>query len=186
MNQNQAVHAVSASWPLRALIAAIAGAAFVAIGAQIAVPLPGTPVPVTFQVPAVLIVGGLLGLRLGAASMATYLLAGVAGLPVFAPVGAFGIARLIGPTGGYLLAFGDPDGLFGGGHFAFADLKANCPAPFRPGQPGIRHQDQSGATDAKGGHGPKTAASANGVWGLVAGHADIPSCEPDVPISQKV
>ncbi len=105
MNQNHAVHAATISWPLRALVAAIAGAALVAVGAQIAVPLPGTPVPITFQVPAVLIVGGLLGSRLGAASMATYLLAGVAGLPVFAPVGALGIARLIGPTGGYLLAF---------------------------------------------------------------------------------
>jgi biotin transport system substrate-specific component len=53
----------------------------------------------------VLIVGGLLGPRLGAASLVTYLLLGVAGLPVFAPGGLPGFARLLGPTGGYLLAY---------------------------------------------------------------------------------
>lgn len=90
--------------PARAL-AVVAGAALVALGAQIAVPLPGTTVPFTLQVPAILIVGGLLGPRLGAASMAVYLAAGVAGLPVFAPVGPPGFARLLGPTGGYLLAY---------------------------------------------------------------------------------
>jgi biotin transport system substrate-specific component len=76
----------------------------VALGAQISVPLPGTPVPLTFQVPAALIVGGLLGRRLGAASLVLYLVMGAAGLPVFAPAGLPGFARLIGPTGGYLLA----------------------------------------------------------------------------------
>lgn len=81
------------------------GALLVALGAQAAVPLPGTAVPITLQVPAVLIVGGLLGPGLGAASLAVYLLAGAAGLPVFAPVGAPGLARLFGPTGGYLLAY---------------------------------------------------------------------------------
>ncbi len=91
--------------PLRRVVAVMAGALLVAVGAQIAVPLPGTPVPITFQIPAVVIVGGLLGPRLGATSMVLYLLAGLAGLPVFAPVGAPGLARLIGPTGGYLLAF---------------------------------------------------------------------------------
>ena len=105
MNNTQAVPIATTSWPLGRVLAAVAGAVFVALSAQVAVPLPGTPVPITLQVPAVLIVGGLLGPRLGAASMAAYLLAGVAGLPVFAPGGALGVARLIGPTGGYLLAF---------------------------------------------------------------------------------
>jgi biotin transport system substrate-specific component len=91
------------STPARA-VAVVAGAAFVALGAQIAVPLPGTVVPFTLQVPAILIVGGLLGPRLGAASLAVYLTAGMAGWPVFAPVGPPGLARLLGPTGGYLLA----------------------------------------------------------------------------------
>jgi len=87
------------------LLAAAAGAALVALAAQLAVPLPGTPVPMTLQPLAVLLVGGLLGPRLGASSLVLYLLLGAVGLPVFTPVGAPGLARLFGPTGGYLLAF---------------------------------------------------------------------------------
>ena len=90
---------------VRRSLAILAGALLVAVGAQLAVPLPGNPVPVTMQLPAVLIVGGLLGPRLGAASLLVYLLLGVGGLPVFAPGGVPGIGRLLGPTGGYLLAF---------------------------------------------------------------------------------
>ena len=82
-----------------------AGALLVALASQIAVPLPGTPVPMTLQPLAVLLAGGLLGPRRGAAAMALYLLAGAAGLPVFTPFGAPGLLRLFGPTGGYLLAF---------------------------------------------------------------------------------
>jgi len=86
--------------------AAVGGVLLVALGAQAAIPLPGNPVPVTLQVPAVLIVGGLLGPALGSASLVLYLLAGAMGLPVFAPTGAtFGLLRLFGPTGGYLLAY---------------------------------------------------------------------------------
>jgi len=91
---------------LRKTIGVVLGAAFVALAAQIAVPLPGTPVPMTLQPLAVLLVGGLLGARLGAASMVLYLALGIAGLPVFTPtVPLFGVARLLGPTGGYLLAY---------------------------------------------------------------------------------
>jgi len=86
-------------------LAVLGGILLVALGAQAAIPLPGTPVPLTLQGPTVLIVGALLGPGLGAASMALYLLLGAAGLPVFAPTGMPGIARLFGPTGGYLLAF---------------------------------------------------------------------------------
>jgi biotin transport system substrate-specific component len=92
------------SHAMRWVMPAVAGALLVTIGAQIAVPIPGTPVPITFQVPAVLIVGGLLGPRLGAVSMVLYVAMGASGLPVFAPLGAPGLARLFGPTGGYLLA----------------------------------------------------------------------------------
>ena len=74
-----------------------------ALGARVAVPLPGTPVPFTFQVVAVLLAGWLLGPRLGAASQLSYLAVGAAGLPVFAAGG--GLAYVMGPTGGYLLAF---------------------------------------------------------------------------------
>ena len=96
---------MSPSTIARRALAAVLGAALVAVSAQFAIPVPGTPVPVTLQVPAVLIVGGLLGPRLGAMSMAIYLAFGAAGLPVFAPMGVPGVARLFGPTGGYLLAY---------------------------------------------------------------------------------
>jgi biotin transport system substrate-specific component len=55
-------------------------------------------------VAAVLVVGGLLGPGLGASSMVLYLVLGAAGLPMFSPAGLPGLARLLGPTGGYLLA----------------------------------------------------------------------------------
>jgi biotin transport system substrate-specific component len=87
-------------------LAVVLGAVVVAIAAQISVPLPGTPVPMTLQPMAVLLVGGLLGPQLGALSMILYLAMGAAGLPVFTPtVPLPGIARLLGPTGGYLLAY---------------------------------------------------------------------------------
>ncbi len=90
---------------LRRGLAIVLGAAMVAVAAQVAVPLPLTPVPMTLQPLAVLVVGGLLGARLGAAALALYLALGVLGLPVFTPVGPPGAARLLGPTGGYLLAY---------------------------------------------------------------------------------
>jgi len=86
-------------------LAALAGALAVALAAQVAVPLPGTPVPLSLAPLAVVLVGGLLGARVGAAALVTYLVMGAAGLPVFAPVGLPGVARLFGPTGGYLLAY---------------------------------------------------------------------------------
>jgi biotin transport system substrate-specific component len=82
----------------------VVGAAAVALAAQVAVPLPFTMVPLTLQPLAVLVVGGLLGATGGAAALALYLAAGAAGLPVFAG-GAAGAIHLIGPTGGYLLAY---------------------------------------------------------------------------------
>ena len=94
-----------AAWGTRVL-AVVLGAILVALAAQVSVPLPGTPVPMTLQPMAVLLVGGLLGAPLGALSMILYLAMGAAGLPVFTPtVPLVGIARLIGPTGGYLLAY---------------------------------------------------------------------------------
>lgn len=80
-------------------------AAAVAFASQVAIPLPGTPVPVTLQPLLVVLAGLWLGPAAGAASMALYLAAGAAGLPVFTPMGAPGIARLLGPTGGYLIAY---------------------------------------------------------------------------------
>lgn len=83
---------------------ATAGAVFTALAAQIAVPLPWTPVPITLQVFAVLVCASALGPRLAAASMVEYLVLGAAGLPVFAGMRG-GIGALLGPTGGYLVAF---------------------------------------------------------------------------------
>jgi len=77
------------------------------VAAQISIPLPFTPVPFTFQPMVVLVGAAVLGARLGAAAQALYLALGVAGLPVFAASALLpqGAARLLGPTGGYLLAY---------------------------------------------------------------------------------
>ena len=78
-----------------------------AIAAQVSVPLPFTPVPFTFQPMVVLIGAAVLGARLGGASQMLYLALGIAGLPMFAasPVLPQGAARLLGPTGGYLMSY---------------------------------------------------------------------------------
>jgi biotin transport system substrate-specific component len=80
-------------------------AAALAVASQVAVPVPGTPVPATLQPLVVVLAGFWLGPIAGAASMLLYLVLGAAGLPVFAPMGAPGIARFVGPTGGYLMAY---------------------------------------------------------------------------------
>lgn len=82
----------------------VAGSLLTALAAQVSIPLPFTPVPITGQTFAVLLVGAVLGSRRGAASMALYVAEGLAGLPVFAG-GKAGLAVLLGPTGGYLLGF---------------------------------------------------------------------------------
>src|SRR3954469_11004530 len=84
-------------------IVGFAGA--VAAASQIAIPLPFTPVPLTLQPMLVILAGMMIGPVAGAASMALYLAAGAVGLPVFTPLGAPGIARFLGPTGGYLIAY---------------------------------------------------------------------------------
>jgi biotin transport system substrate-specific component len=81
----------------------VGGTLFIAALAQIAIPVPGSPVPVTGQTLAVYLIGTTYGARLGFATFATYLLAGIAGAPVFAPAATQGLARLTGATGGYLI-----------------------------------------------------------------------------------
>lgn len=85
----------------------LAASALVAVCAHIALPLYFTPVPLTLQTLAVLLLGLLLAPRLAAATLAAYLVEGALGLPVFAPspLALSGIAHLFGPTGGYLLAY---------------------------------------------------------------------------------
>ena len=82
-------------------------AALTAAAAQVSVQLPFTPVPFTLQPMVVLLGGAALGPRLGLASQVVYLLAGIAGLPVFAASSVLpqGPMRLLGPTGGYLMAY---------------------------------------------------------------------------------
>ena len=76
-----------------------------AAASQVALPIPGTPVPITLQPMLVVLAGMMLGPTLGSVSMALYLAVGAFGVPVFAPVGAPGVARFFGPTGGYLIAY---------------------------------------------------------------------------------
>jgi biotin transport system substrate-specific component len=78
---------------------------FVAVCARVALPLPFTPVPLTLQNFGVLLVGLTLGSRRGFVALALYLAEGMAGMPVFSPTGPGGVAQLIGPTGGFLLAY---------------------------------------------------------------------------------
>jgi biotin transport system substrate-specific component len=84
----------------------IAASLFVALCARVTVPLPFTPVPLTLQNFGVLTVGLLLGSRRGFAALALYLVEGACGMPVFSPalLGG-GIAQILGPTGGYLMAY---------------------------------------------------------------------------------
>jgi biotin transport system substrate-specific component len=76
-----------------------------ALASQIALPMPGTPVPITLQPMLVVLAGMVLGPVVGAATLVSYLALGAAGLPVFTPIGAPGIARFFGPTGGFLIAY---------------------------------------------------------------------------------
>ncbi len=87
-----------------AVLHVVAGSLVVAALAQLAIPLPWTPVPITGQTLGVLLVGAALGARRGAAALLLYLVEGAMGLPFFAG-GAAGVGRLLGPTGGYLASF---------------------------------------------------------------------------------
>ena len=93
----------TANW-LRNLMLIITGTLFVAIMAQVKIPLPFTPVPLTGQTFAVLLVGAALGSKRGTASLVLYTAMGALGLPFFAG-GASGLAYLFGPTLGYLVGF---------------------------------------------------------------------------------
>jgi len=91
----------------------VAGRAFLAIGAtlfvamcaHVSVPLYFTPVPLTLQTLAVLVIGLAFGPTLAAATLLLYLAEGAAGLPVFSPQGPGGMAQLLGPTAGFLLSY---------------------------------------------------------------------------------
>jgi biotin transport system substrate-specific component len=109
-SQPTMLHAMTAHADLSAAIRA-AAVLFVTVltivAAQVSIPLPFTPVPFTLQPMIVLLGGAALGARLGASAQLLYLAAGLAGLPIFAasPVLPQGFARLLGPTGGYLMSY---------------------------------------------------------------------------------
>src|SRR5271170_4601876 len=83
----------------------VAASAFVAICAHLSVPLPFTPVPLTLQNFAVILVGMMLGPVAGFSAMVLYLAEGAMGLPVFTPHSVGGVAHLLGPNAGYLFSY---------------------------------------------------------------------------------
>lgn len=96
---------VTRSSALTEALFVVGGVVFIAAMAQVSVPVPGSPVPVTGQTLAVLLVGTTYGARLGLTTFATYLFAGIAGAPIFAPSATsanHGIDRVMSATGGYL------------------------------------------------------------------------------------
>jgi biotin transporter BioY len=97
----------------RSVSLVVAFSLLTALAAQIVIPI--GPIPITGQTFAVLLTGALLGSRLGAMAMIVYLIEGASGLPFFYG-GSSGIGHLLGPTGGYLVAF--PAGAFITGAFA--------------------------------------------------------------------
>jgi biotin transport system substrate-specific component len=90
---------------LRQASIVVGASLFVALCARLTVPLPFTPVPLTLQNFGVLLVGLALGRKRGFAALTLYLIEGASGMPVFNPTGPGGIAQLLGPTGGFLLAY---------------------------------------------------------------------------------
>jgi biotin transport system substrate-specific component len=99
-------------WAQQAVIV-VGASLFVALCARVFLPLRFTPVPLTLQNFAVLLVGLALGGWRGFAALLLYLAEGVAGMPVFSPTGPGGLAQLLGPTGGFLLAYPVAAGLAG-------------------------------------------------------------------------
>ena len=99
------ITATSAPPWLRTAAVILGGSALLALCAHLALPLWFTPVPLTVQPFAVLLLGLLLTPRMAATTLCAYLAEGALGLPVFAPTSASGLAHLLGPTGGYLMAY---------------------------------------------------------------------------------
>ncbi len=89
----------------RAVVAVLAGSALLAASAHVSIPFFFTPVPFTLQPMAVLLLALMLEPSLAFATLVAYLAEGAAGLPVFTPQGPLGILHLMGPDGGFLLAY---------------------------------------------------------------------------------
>jgi biotin transport system substrate-specific component len=89
---------------VRDIVLVLTGALFIYLTARIAIPVPGSPVPITGQTFGILLVGGALGFRRGFMAILLYVLLGVVGLPFFAE-GKGGLAVIWGTNGGYLVGF---------------------------------------------------------------------------------
>ena len=96
--------ALPRSGTLQNVMLVVGASLLTAAAAQAEIRIPGTPVPITGQTFAVLLTGAVLGARRAFLAQMLYLLEGAVGLPVFAG-GAAGVLKLIGPSGGYLMAF---------------------------------------------------------------------------------
>lgn len=100
----QGAKTINATLPGR-IVLAIAATLFVAACAHVSIPLFFTPVPITLQTFAVILIGMILGPVAGFSTMVLYLAEGAVGLPVFSPAGPGGMAHLLGPNAGYLFAY---------------------------------------------------------------------------------
>jgi len=87
------------------IVMAVSATVFIALCAHVSLPIYFTPVPLTLQTFAVLLVGLTLGPALGCSALLLYLAEGAIGMPVFSPHGPGGVVQLLGPTAGYLLSF---------------------------------------------------------------------------------
>jgi len=96
---------ISVSRPVRRVAAILLGSLFVAVCAHVSIPLWFTPVPVTLQTFAVVLLALTLSPAVAASALVLYLMEGAVGLPVLSPYGPVGFLHLFGPTGGYLLAY---------------------------------------------------------------------------------
>lgn len=89
----------------RRAVTLVLGSLLIAVCAHISFPLWFTPVPVTLQTFAVLLLALVLTPGMAASVMVLYLIEGMSGLPVLAPTGTVSLLHIFGPTGGYLLAY---------------------------------------------------------------------------------
>jgi biotin transport system substrate-specific component len=110
MNSYAKAETLTGAWlapvdAVKSVVLVVAFSLFIALSAQVVIPLPFTPVPITLQTFAVLLTGALLGSRLGAAAVLAYLVEGAAGLPFFRGGNGGWLYLAVSPTAGYLLAY---------------------------------------------------------------------------------
>ncbi|HEX8422040.1 MAG TPA: biotin transporter BioY [Pyrinomonadaceae bacterium] len=110
MNSYAKAETLTGAWlspvdAVKSVVLVVAFSLFIALSAQVVVPLPFTPVPITLQTFAVLLTGALLGSRLGALAVVAYLVEGASGLPFFRGGNGGWLYLALSPTAGYLLAY---------------------------------------------------------------------------------